>query len=90
MNICRTFLIIAIVLLSSAQSAERYSLHLPGWVPSLDFSSSGKTLAAACSDNAVHLINVQSGNEISALRGHADYVTSVAFSPDGKTVASGS
>jgi len=28
--------------------------------------------------------------ELATLKGHADYVTSVAFSPDGKTIASGS
>jgi len=28
--------------------------------------------------------------ELATLRGHADFVSSVAFSPDGKTLASGS
>jgi WD40 repeat protein len=41
-------------------------------------------------ENAVKLWSVESQKEITTLRGHGDIVYSVAFSPDGKYLASGS
>jgi WD40 repeat protein len=38
----------------------------------------------------VKLWDVASGQEVRTLTGHNDFVTSVAFSPDGKLLASGS
>ena len=38
----------------------------------------------------IKLWSVETGQEIKTLVGHSDAVISVAFSPDGKTVASGS
>ena len=68
-------------------------------VSSVAFSPDGTTLAAGLSNAfsgfnptpdhaAVKLWNVETKN-IVTLSGHEDYVTSVAFSPDGTTVASG-
>ena len=37
----------------------------------------------------VNLWDVKSGKEQAALKGHIFYVSSVVFSPDGKTLASG-
>jgi WD40 repeat protein len=34
--------------------------------------------------------DAQTRQELATLKGHADYVSDVAFSPDGKTLASGS
>jgi len=44
--------------------------------------------ASASDDNTIKLWNVTTGKEISTLTGHQSSVKSVAFSPDGKTLAS--
>jgi WD40 repeat protein len=72
----------------------------PGDVASLAFSPDGKTLASAQSgapwrvgapgDNAVTLREVATGRVLRTLRGHADNISGVAFSPDGKLIASAS
>ena len=41
-------------------------------------------------DKKIKLWSVETGQEIKTLVGHSDDVNSVAFSPDGKTVVSGS
>jgi WD40 repeat protein len=73
-----------------------------GSVHSVAFSPDGKTLASACQDNSgsqdnppashggmIRLWNVSSGQNTATLQDHAGLVWSVAFSPDGKTLASG-
>ena len=41
-------------------------------------------------DNTIKLWNVETGQEIRTLKGHDSLVNSVNFSPDGKTLVSGS
>jgi WD40 repeat protein len=62
------------------------------WVTCLAFSpTNGKLLAAGSSDfKAVVLWDVAAGKELRRLTGHDGPVWSVAFSPDGKTLVSGS
>ncbi len=57
--------------------------------PSVAFSPDGKRLAAG-RDKTVILWDVDSRKTIATLEGHKDAVNSVAFSPDGKCLASAS
>jgi len=70
-----------------------------GAVSSVAFSPDGKTLASAGNGFDAHnrpipgeikLWDTVNGQERATLKGHKDFVTSVAFSPDGKTLASAS
>jgi len=65
----------------------------------LSYSPDGTRIASAGLDKTVRIWNANTGSEIRTLRGHGDSplmadfispVASVAFSPDGKLVASGS
>ena len=68
-------------------------------VQSVSFSPDGNTLASGSglvdekfpgTDNTIKLWNVETRTEIRTLKGHNDAITSVSFSPEGKTLASGS
>ena len=48
-----------------------------------------KRLAAGTRYGLVKVLNVDAGRELATLRGHAGEVWAVAFSPDGRTLASG-
>jgi WD40 repeat protein len=47
-------------------------------------------LASCSNDYTVKLWSVESQKEVTTLKGHSSYVYSVAFSSDGKYLASGS
>jgi hypothetical protein len=55
------------------------------------FSPDGKWLAGAGTekDQKVHVWEVNTGLEVRSFRGHITAVSSVAFAPDGRTIASG-
>ncbi len=56
-------------------------------VRALAFGANGDVLAAAVG-NTIQLWDVQTRNTVNVLRGHRDIAMSVAFSPDGETLAS--
>ncbi len=70
---------------------ERWrSLELnDGTVRGVAFSPDGTTIAGV-GDRCVQILGVTTGNRLHKLPGHTDAVTAIAFSGDGKLVASGS
>ena len=52
------------------------------------FAPDGRTLATASLDRTVRLWSVASGQELLVLDGHTGPVRTVAFSPDGRMLAS--
>jgi WD40 repeat protein len=66
-------------------------LTLPGYGPPVMFSPDGKTLAARYGLFSVRLLDPQTGRLRQAIADQSDQgvVASIAFSPDGKSIASG-
>jgi WD40 repeat protein len=64
-------------------------LPASGAVLAMAFSSQGDRLAWAV-DSSVQVLDVATGTEVLKLVGHTDSVLCVAFSPDGKYIATGS
>jgi WD40 repeat protein len=67
---------------------EKRSLVEQGRVSTCTLTHDGKTLATA--GDVIQLWNVRTGKEIETLAGHLNLVSSLAFSPDSKTLISGS
>jgi WD40 repeat protein len=66
-------------------------IRVPGGpVIGLSLSPSGRQVAVACRDhNQVYLFDVATGKPEAVLRGHAGSVTSLAYNPDGQSLATG-
>jgi WD40 repeat protein len=57
---------------------------------SFTFSPGGARIVTGLKDHTARICDAATGNEIAVLRGHKNWVNSVAFSPDGSRVATGS
>jgi len=84
--------------IASGQELRTFSGHTE-WVSSVAFSPDGKRLLSGTGKGTgiansgkgeIKLWDAESGKEIKSFPGHSQGINSVAFSPDGKTVVSGS
>lgn len=65
-------------------------LEFSSSVMALAFSPKQEALAVGTADGLVHLLKVSSGQTAMILAGHKEAITALAFSPDGKTLATAS
>lgn len=87
------------IISGKSTSVKRFpSIGHPGWVVSVTFSPNGRIIASAnlsttafgIAPGEIHLYSSEDGFPLALLRGHTKRVTSIAFSNDGKLLASGS
>lgn len=80
----------SVTLLSAADGSERGTLTMGDvFVPALAYTPDGRRLAAADA-STIQIFDPGSGSVLSRLAGHAGTVFSIAASPDGRYLASGS
>ena len=93
-----TLLILLTLFSPSTFAQDSPQWHLPdgakmrfgkGWISEIAYSPDGTRLAVA-SGIGIWLYDTATYQEVALLTGHTSVVGSVAFSPDGRTLASGS
>jgi len=80
----------AILIMSTSDGQVEQTWARDLAVSQVEFSPDSSQLAIGMNDGKLQLLNVATGNVIHELSGHAADVLSLAFSPDGKRLASGS
>jgi WD40 repeat protein len=78
-----------LVLVNVARGEEILTLRMPGHADQLAYSPDGKLLATATSTGAIHLWELATGKELSRTEGDRGAVSCLAFSADGRRLASG-
>lgn len=87
-----------LVVQSEREAQARRRLHIPGaWSPPVVFSADGRRLAFGDSklsrserEHFVRVWDVEGGREIAVLRGHEGWIRAMAWSPDGRRLATAS
>lgn len=72
------------------QGTETYLYRQRNFLPPWVLPISSRRCAAVASSIGIWIYDAQTGEEINLLEGHTSFVKSVAFRPDGQTLASGS
>jgi WD40 repeat protein/serine/threonine protein kinase len=72
-----------------AREPRRWRASLDEIVYDVAVSPDGTLVGAACGDRQVHLFELKTGAHRRALRGHRDWVYTLAFAPDGRRLATG-
>ena len=72
----------------SGQPVAEFNTH-PGWIFSMSFSPTSKSVAIASVDGSASLWNL-SGKELACFIGHQGCATSISFSPNGEFIATAS
>jgi serine/threonine-protein kinase len=67
---------------------EQLTLSFPGRIFALAASPDGKTIAAVGDEGVIHVYDIATRRQVATLKGHANAVESLDFSPDGKLLAS--
>ncbi len=93
-----TFLLTISAFIPNIFAQDSPQWHLPegakarigkGAISEIAYSPDGTRLAVA-SSIGIWIYDAQTGEELDLISGHTDWVLSIAFSPDGQTLASGS
>lgn len=71
----------------TADYIRTFDGHVDDYVPFVCFSPDGKTVLSC--DYNIHVLDAKTGEQIRVLKGHSPWIRSIAFSPDGKKIASG-
>ena len=79
-----------VLLIDAATLENQEVLHHPGMVACLAFSPDSTQLLTACHDRVMRMWDTTTGKKIREFLPHESRATSVAWSPDGKTIASAS
>jgi hypothetical protein len=69
---------------------EQITFSPNGSVASANFSTDGRWVVTGSWDNSAKIWNVETGNDVRKLIGHAGYVNAASFSPDGAQVLTAS